>query len=142
MEIGSNGFGKVAKDGQLSTSWLDPCIGVVVYDTQQNKALVGHFQGVLTPRHGTLNEFVEAARKEFPDTSQLKASVRGSHFWNDYGIEQKGHLVTEREHVLAALHNVGIPNIDVQWGAVDHISRIGYNASGRNIVEETREISR
>ncbi|HLC97625.1 MAG TPA: hypothetical protein VJC21_02495 [Candidatus Nanoarchaeia archaeon] len=137
MELAPNTFGRIDDEGCLSTGWLDPCIGVVVYDPQHNIAHMAHLQGVFSPNMQTLADFVDAMRDEFADLSRLRAVIRGSHSWSSDNLEQKEHLRKEREHVISALRIMGLNYLDVKWGADNHISRLTYDVPARILIEES-----
>jgi len=66
---------KLVEGGQLAeTTGLGPCFGVVIYDPETKRALVGHFTD---PRVNDFEGMLAEAKKLFNDLTKVKVCVGG-----------------------------------------------------------------
>jgi len=69
LEIPPGHVGSIEGHGQICTTWLDPCIGIVIYDSSlKNAAIVAHMQGVYSEKYNVLVELIEKIHSLFPNT--------------------------------------------------------------------------
>ena len=142
VDLGPGSYAKVGGEGRLSSTWLDPCIGVTIFDEKENVAFVAHLQGILSPEDKILVGYTEMVRKEIKDLHYPKAVVRGANIWNNYKEGEIKHLESQTEIVLSAIMDLDIQEIDEKTGRVDFITKTGYDASKRELIDESRHMSR
>jgi chemotaxis receptor (MCP) glutamine deamidase CheD len=65
---------KASTPDRLRTSILFPCIGIIIYQTEQKIALAGHF---IDPSIYGMDELIKIAKAELTDPSQQKIYIGG-----------------------------------------------------------------
>ncbi len=143
LEIPPGSVNAIQGHGEICTTWLDPCIGVVVYDDSvKDAAVVAHMQGIYSEKYRALAELIEKIHSLFTGTRHLRAVVRGANFWYNYGDGEKEHLIKQVRILKRVLVKNKIRKIDVEIGLVDHITRVGFNVSKKHLIYEKRKMER
>ena len=107
---------------------------------KENVAFVAHLQGIFSSENETLVDYIEAVKQEIKDLHYPKVAVRGANIWGNYKEGEIQRLERQTEIVMSAIKGLDIQEIDKKTGKVDYITKIGYDASKRELIDESKHM--
>ena len=140
VEVGMNTYKRVDGLGEITSGWLDPCIAVAFYQLGGNTCYLAHLQNVHDP---VLTEVLTAVLQEFHNPKDTQIFVCGGHIWARDLENQITHIEGRRNYVLQVLRENGfdLRQIKIQWGKVNHISKLTIDTSDMRLeyIEKEQE---
>ncbi len=128
IQVGVNRYDRIEGLEKITSGWLDSCIAVACYRLDKSPCFPAHLQNTRDP---ILTEFLDAALKEFDNRGDIQVFICGSHVWANASEGLVAYTENQRHHLLQVLKEKGFDpgQIKIQWGKINHISKLTVDAS-------------